>query len=500
VTCHAAIGTVGRPVGAQALAARERTDSSQAAAPQPASPQAGPAAVPGGAGVPVVLALQRSAGNAAVARRLARSPGGGVVARTPASDLIDGHTHLLDLDEDGLGADLLRRAVGGDPAIAQQVLDDLSSTDRDDVAYGFMQAASADQLATLVGTAPGRALLDRLFDELTAGSVAADEQAQADRIIRAKSQRIGPAAFQQAVLGGALVFPHRLPGMTVLDDAPISAERRPGGRIWVKLPVRVLGTDMFRAETSTLPADAFTSGIELPEDQIVGVRLYDLGGVLVHRPALFLIQLANATDMQVLMTVVDVAALGLTLGSGALVAEGATLGARVLLAADRIAFAVGTISTVIREHRGWILQRFGATGQQFLDYVDIVNSVVLVYGGVRALVGMGQLLSNLRQAFSRWRSAAGAAEGELSGSQRAAVQQINQQTDDVLREVDTVQAGQTAGGTGGPQPTPTATPPPTAPAPETPGPSPAADPRREIIGTIEARAEQIRAARGDMNV
>src|SRR6185437_4458188 len=124
-------------------------------------------------------------------------------------------------------------------------------------------------------------------------------------------------------------------------DAPISAERRPGGRIWVRLPVRVLGTDMFRAETSTLPADAFTSGIELPEDQIVGVRLYDLGGVLVHRPALFLIQLANATDMQVLMTVVDVAALGLTLGSGALVAEGATLGARVLLAADRIAFAVG---------------------------------------------------------------------------------------------------------------------------------------------------------------
>jgi hypothetical protein len=378
------------------------------------------------------------------------------LALTPASDVIAAHTHLLNLDEDALGAELLRRALGGDTSIAMEVLDAVGSTDRDDVAYGFMRVASEAQLAMLVPSEGGRALLDRLYDELTSGYVAAKEQVQADRIIQAKSRRISPSAFEQARAGGAKIFPHRLPGLTVLSDAPISAERRPGGRVWVKLPVRVLGTAAFELETRTLPTSVFTSGIELPADEIVGVRLYDLGGVLVYRPALFLIQVANATDMKILMTLADVAGVGLTLGSGALVAEGATATARVLVAADRVAFAVGTITSVIGEHRGWILQRFGDTGRRFLDYVDIVNSVLLVYGGLRALVGMAQLLHGLRESMLRWRAATQAVEGELTAGERTAVVEISQHTDDLLREVDALRrenAAPAASSVGGTAPT-----------------------------------------------
>jgi hypothetical protein len=113
-------------------------------------------------------------------------------------------------------------------------------------------------------------------------------------------------------------FPFRLPGLTVLNDAPIMAERRARGRVWVRMPVRVLGTQRFRPETSTLPTQVFISGIELPETEIIGVRMYDLGGELHVRPALYLVQLSNETDTRALEAMGEAAGIGLTLGTGAL--------------------------------------------------------------------------------------------------------------------------------------------------------------------------------------
>ena len=150
--------------------------------------------------------------------------------------------------------------------------------------------------------------------------------------------------------------------------------------------------------------------------------------------------------MKELGTVGEIAVIGLTLGSGALVGEGTTVTARILLAADRVAFAAGTITSIIGDHRGWILQRFGDKGQTFLRYVDIVNSVVAVYGGVRALVGMGQLINSAAKAIAEWRSAAKAVESELSSDQQQIVRQISQRTDDLLRDIDAAQVEQAAAG------------------------------------------------------
>ncbi len=144
----------------------------------------------------------------------------GALPRTPAEDLIDEHTSLFNLREDQLGAALLERLRSGEYSFIHQVLDALGSTDRDDVAYEMLLRASDDLLTHVADSAEGRQLLDRLFDELTAGSVAPEEQEQADRIMRIKSQRISPEAFQQG-MQTAKIFPYRLPGLTVLNDAPI---------------------------------------------------------------------------------------------------------------------------------------------------------------------------------------------------------------------------------------------------------------------------------------
>jgi hypothetical protein len=422
------------------------------------------------------------------------------IQRSPASDLIDENTSWGNLAEDRLGQTLLTRALAGDHGFVQAVLDDLGSTDRDDVSFELTRAATAAQLTTLAGSESGRRLLDRMFDELTSGSVADDEQAQADRIIQVKGQRVDQAQAQQQMISGK-VFPFRLPGLTVFSDAPISAERRPDGQIWVKQPTRVLGTDMFRDETRTLPSDVFIGGMLIPENEIVGVKLYDLGGPVVYRPALFLIQIANQDDTATLMKIAEVAGIGVTLGSGALAELGieAGMAARVMLWADRAAFVLGTLTTVINEHRGEIIERYGASGRQFLRFVDIVQSATAIYGFARMAIGMAQVVSRFRTAYQDWRAAVRAAESELSGGERQITQQITEQTETILQNADDVAgAGANrqppAGGqpSGGPEPQPPTGEPTTVP-PERQLPPPREPTARERLDA--RRAAQAEAAR-----
>ncbi|MFE5689634.1 DddA-like double-stranded DNA deaminase toxin [Streptomyces sp. NPDC056512] len=358
------------------------------------------------------------------------------VLLSPASDTISRHTSWYgDLDERALGQELLARARSGDFAFVQETLDALGSTDRDDVAYEFCVAAGDPDIVAMTTSAAGRAVIDRLFDELTEGSKDADEQQQADRLLSVKAARIRPEDFLSGVRS-AKVFPFRMPGFTVLDDAPISAQRRPGGRIRVHMPSRVLGTAMFRAETRTLPASTFLEGLELPENEIVGVRLYDLGGVPVYRPALILVELSNETTTNALTKIAEAVGIGLTLGAGSLVGLGveATMAARVLLWADRAAFVLGTLSSVIKEHRGEILARFGDAGREFLQYVDYVHSATAIYGFARVALSLGQLVNGLRTAYANLRNAArrDGAASELAGD-------LTVNTEELLRKAEDIQ-------------------------------------------------------------
>ncbi|WP_143447031.1 hypothetical protein [Kibdelosporangium aridum] len=379
-----------------------------------------------------MLWLQRTAGNRAVAAHLS-------VQRSAESDLIDEHTSWGNLAEDDLGRALLARAVRGEHQFVQAVLGELGWHNRDDVSLELMLAASNDQLVAIAGSESGRRLLDRMYDELSEGNLSDDERTQSDRILRVKSQGADPAQAQEQMLNGK-VFPFRSSGITVLDDAPIMAERRDGGQVWVKQPVRVLGTRMFADEVSTVPREAFIGGIVLPENEIVGVKFYDLGGEVVYRPALFLVQVSHQNDTETLTKIAEIAGIGLTLGTGALVGLGveASMAARVLLWADRAAFVLGTITTVINEHRGEIIERFGDSGREFLRYVDIVHSATAMYGFARLAISMGQIVNGFRTSYTNWRAAVRSVESELDDGERVVVQQITQQTDEVLQNADDV--------------------------------------------------------------
>lgn len=452
-----------------------------------------------------MLTLQARIGNSAVQRLLAdpgcagRPPARVAVQRTVAGDLIAHHTRYLDLHEDQLGADLLGRARGGDLDLVHQVLDELGSTDRDDVAFELVRRASAADLRRFSGSAGGQRLLSRLYDELSSGSFGDDERRQANRIIDVREAAV-PAAERAQSIAEMKVFPFRAPGITVFDDAPIMADRRSQGRVWVHMPTRVLGTRRFRAETATLPTEVFISGVELPETEIIGVRMYDLGGELHVRPALYLVQLANETDTRVLEAAGEAAGIGLTLGSGALAGLGirATMAARVLLWADRAAFTLGVITSAIRDHRGWIIERFGDRGRRFLDYVDMTQRVVAVYGMARVVFEMGRLVSNFRSAWSGWRNATRETEAALSPTHRQVVDRVDDAADEFLGHADRI-------GGAGAQPRPGSAAPPgrpgeaSAPPATTRGGASPLGPERQLPpgrpATARERLETTRAAR-----
>ena len=420
--------------------AEHAADQAHEAAPEPApafapdTAQAPTALFARGATPAAILALQRTAGNAAVTRALR-------IARSPATDAISGRTSWIgDLDENALGRDLLEATLQGRYDFVDAVMNELGTTDRDDVAFGFMTAATDGQLATIAASGTGRRVLDRMFDELTAGSVDPVEQEQADRVLRIRARRIAPDRFQAAVQN-AKIFPYRLPGITVMDDALIMAERRPNNRIWVKQPTRTLGMSVYRGETRTLPTDVFIGGIELPEDEIVGVRMYDLGGGIVYRPALFLIQLANETDTTTLSKIAEIAGLGLTLGVGTAAGLGVRAGmaARVLLWADRAALVLGTAASILHEHRGEIISAFPNNGPRMVRALEMIQSATAIYGFARVAVELPQLVNGLRRAYVGWQTERAVAQG-LSNAERDAAVAIDGAVNETLENAESINA------------------------------------------------------------
>jgi hypothetical protein len=358
---------------------------------------------------------------------------------TPA-ELIDKYSEWggLNLREEALGERLFELAWMSELHYGYviQVLDALDSSDRDDVAVAMVGSARDDNLDTFAATATGRQMLDRLYEEMMTGYVGGEEEREGARIILAKGRRIPTAEYFTAA-AQAIVFPFRKPGFTVYDDAPIMAERRADGNVHVSMPVRVAGTDMFRAEVDTLPPDVFTSGINLPPDQIVGVRLYDEGGRVDFLPALSLVGFSGEADTTVYRKIAEAAFIGATFGFGELGvggAEAVTWGARTLAFLDRAATVIYLVSTVVNEHRSWILETFPNAGPPFVRAVDIANSIAAVYGVGRLSFQGIKAVVNLRQAWKAWR--AEVATAKLVGDDSAIVQQLNETTENLLNTID----------------------------------------------------------------
>ncbi len=385
--------------------------------------------------------LQQEGGDSGF--QVGRTPEAQIQRDVAAEELISSHTSWGNLDEEGLGGYLLR-LVRRDPtqsSFVQEVLNTLGSTDRDDVSFGFASQATDNDLLRLARSAVGRALLERLYDELTSGSIWANEQEQANRILVARGQtRPVEEAAEQLLSGRVLTFPFRLPGVTVLNDAPISARRIGGGRIRVSMPYRVAGMSMFREETRTLPTEVFMAGHEIDADQMIRIKLYDEGGTIVYRPALYLIELSNRTTSRVWENIGTSVAIGLTFGlgsagvAGGAAARGVSLGARAVVFLDRASIALFLISTVVRDHRGWIIQHFGEAGRHFVNAVEIASGLAAVYGLGRIVLSAPRVIANLRNAWRSWRESR--AFQRMIGSDRGRADRINRATEQFLNNAD----------------------------------------------------------------
>jgi hypothetical protein len=371
-----------------------------------------------------------------------------------AEELIDEHTTANFLDEEALGAELLKYALSGDPARVQATLTALGSTDRDDVARAFMEAAKEEDLAKIAETEEGRRLLARLKTELTAGYMGGDEEAQSERINQAIVANRDPEIVLEEIKT-APIIPFSSVGWTKLSSASIDAELLDNGKIRVKSFMKPEHWQHAK-NVSTL----FASHLETMEfypDQMVGLHLIDEGGKQVYVPAIQLLQMSNQEDTKLWTMAGEGVITGVTLGSGGAVIAGGeataaaatTRGAlwlgraaTVLKWGDRIATGAGIVNTLVNDHRGLIIQHFG---KEYVDAWAKVEFVLQMYAIGRGAIALGQTGNALRATLKDYKARRAAMK--LSPADEKALDDVVRETEKALDDIDAQIAAGKAKGT-----------------------------------------------------
>jgi hypothetical protein len=298
-----------------------------------------------------------------------------------------------------------------------QALEEASRASRDDLAEAVLRATSNEELARALEREDGRWALARLYDEVTSGSVSDGEREQAQRVLEAWAQRIGIERFGVAIEDERTkVFPVRKSGPTVLSPVSPVVRASPGG-LEVSLSSKVAGYP----EQRTLGGTQVRVGY----DEVVGVTLYDAGGVVRYVPALFLVGVANAEGRHTLQKCGEMFALGLTLGLGGGPGAGT---ASALVWCDRVVVGLGLALTVVDDHRGWILERYGALGARFLRATDVLASLVAFYGLGRVAVAV----HGFRNAYLELN----ASKAALSTEERALLGRIGRGVDGLVARAE----------------------------------------------------------------
>lgn len=334
-------------------------------------------------------------------------------------------------------------------AVAEHRYRDASGALANASAEEFLALAKALTDETLLDVArspEGLALLEQMFQALTRGSPSEDESQQAQRVLAAVAQLRTPAEFAELVSSlKTKRFPYRASGITVFNSTPLEVRIRDDGKLAVHLNSRVFSSE-YREEGRTLEG---LQHLVLDADEVVGVTLYDEGGREVYAPALFLVQLGNADDHQGKMKLLEAAGLGAGIGTGIVIDAGveAAVLAKVLRWCDEVALVLGTATSILDEHRGWILSRFGAEGRAFLHYSDTVNSVTALYGMARLLMGAPKLVGRFRRAYGDLLNRGKALEG-LTPDEARRFGELKGPMDDWFKRVDEIQSRRAGGGAG----------------------------------------------------
>ncbi|HYV49503.1 MAG TPA: hypothetical protein VFA20_31810 [Myxococcaceae bacterium] len=187
-------------------------------------------------------------------------------------------------------------------------------------------------------------------------------------------------------------------------------------------------------ESKTLPLEWLR--FHVGYDEVVGVRLYDEGGAMRFAPALYLLEVAHQDARHTLLKCGEAFAFGVSVGAvGAAGAAGAAAGGRLATAVvwcDRAAVALGAVTSVVDEHRGWILERYGEKGARFLRYSDGLSALVAFYAVGRLATAAPKVLANLRRAYLDMK----ALKAALSPDEQAALEALGRRTEEALQAVE----------------------------------------------------------------
>lgn len=351
--------------------------------------------------------------------------------------LISQHNKWWELDKEGLARKLLRQAVQGNTEYVEKVFESLDWTDQDNVAVEFLKQANTPVLQKIRETEGGRRLILRVFNELSEGDKGADEEALGQWITELVMKKMTPEEFAEAKKR-ALIFPFKLPGFTVFDATNIRAEVKPSGKIHVKLSIRA-------HRMGRLPMEAFLGGLDLNEDDLVGIKDYEQARTY-YVPALFLLQLANETDAATRQKMIETAGLAVSFGGGALatgggrvvqgLAKGAQLGSRtgkVFQTLDTVATVADLSSSVIKEHQGYFIEQYGDAGRNIIEIIDKVSAASQIPGFARMATALPHLKTELRGAYDRWRTIR-----QMKKELSAADQAIEKQFESLVKQFESL--------------------------------------------------------------
>jgi len=296
----------------------------------------------------------------------------------------------------------------------------------DDTARDVLQATADEELARSLQSERGRRAVARLYSALTDGFLGDDEREQARRVLMAYAERIGPEKVARAIEDERTkVVPLRGFGATVLKPISPRVELGADG-----LDVTLNSKVYDYPERHTL-GDA-PQTFHVGYDEVVGVRLYDEGGATRFTPALYLLEVAHQDTRHTLLKCGEAFAFGVTLGVGGAVGAAGGRLATAVVWCDRAAVALGAVTSVVDEHRGWILERYGEKGARFLRYSDGLSTLVAFYAIGRLATAAPKVLLNLRRAYLDMK----ALKAALSPEERAALETLGRRTEEALQAVE----------------------------------------------------------------
>jgi hypothetical protein len=167
-------------------------------------------------------------------------------------------------------------------------------------------------------------------------------------------------------------------------------------------------------------------------DEVVGVKLLDEGGSTRFAPALYLVEVAHQDARRTLLKCGEAFTFGVTLGAGGAAGVAGGRLATAVMWCDRAAVALGAVTSVVDEHRAWILERYGEKGARFLRYSDGLSALVAFYAVGRLATAAPKVLVGLRNAYLEMK----ALKAALSAEDQATLELLGRRTDEAVQLVE----------------------------------------------------------------